>query len=304
MTKKVVKEVPETSVHYYNIVQKGAKLLIEQWDYTQVALVKKMKTLGITISTASLNLIIHNKSAGFRTLKRAAEGISTILSSEFALSYDRDVERFVENKPESWKAQPIPESPSDAPPITIHPDGRVSVKEKTDFIATATQEVIEVGIRLNSFSNYFVSQNEKAYKAHIVNLLERGVNVRGYLLNPESNEARLYFEDRASIQSSEKDSIDDIKRITERLRQVSAELNGLQFPGKFEIFLYKHIPCNFFFVVDGGLSSGKMMVSPYLYGIRRANCPVLEFSKKDQPAMFRKYWESLQYFTERADRLI
>ena len=289
---------------FYDIVCQGTDLLRLKSGYLQNTIVKKLKTLGFPISTASFNIILHRKTVGFRTLKKAAEGIETLILNELDRRYDADTQTFIEAKTTDWRPIAVPEQPDATPQITFHQDGRVSVKEKTDFITPAKQEVIEVGIRLNSFANYFFSQNEMAYKAHIIGLLQRGVNIKGYLLDPDSNEARLYFDDRARIQTFEKDSIHEIRKVIERFKLISAELSSLHLPGKLEIYQYKHIPYTLFFAVDGELDTGKMMVSPYLYGIRRANCPVWEFSKKDHPSLFRKYWESLRYFTENAVRIV
>ena len=36
------------------------------------------------------------------------------------------------------------------------------------------------------------------------------------------------------------------------------------------------------------------MVSHYMYGVRRADCPVVEFSKQTDYDLYRKYWKSYQ----------
>lgn len=266
--------------------------------------VRKLKTLRFSVSTASLSIIVRKKKIGFRVLKKTAEGIEALILNELGMKYDVVSKTFIETTPANWQPYTVPEQPDDLPQIKFHLDGRVSVREKTDFIASAQQEVIEIGIRLNAFSNYFISQNEQAYKAHIIDLLQRGINFKGYLIDPESNEARIYFEDRTRVQTFEKDAIHDIKKVIERLKLIATELDNMHLSGKFEIYQYKHIPYAFFFVVDGALDSGKMMIAPYLYGIRRANCPVMEFTKRDHPSLFRKYWESIRYFTENANRLV
>lgn len=289
-------------------VQKALEHLQERLNYGQVQVINKLKTLECAVSASSLSNIKNGRSVGFQALNLASKGMSLLMERELDMGFDAEKLDFQERKTAGWEPFIVPEHDAEQEKnetgFKLHPDGRLSLPEKTAFMSTAAKEVIEVGVRLNSFSFYFVSQNEKAYKSHIINLLKRGVNVKGYLLDPESNEARLYFEDRARVQGFEKDSIGEIKKVIERLREVSAEMEALQLKGKFEIFLYKHIPCNLFFAVDGGEKEGaKMIVSPYLYGVRRANCPVFEFSKKDQPQMFRTHWESLQLFVEGAKKL-
>jgi hypothetical protein len=180
--------------------------------------------------------------------------------------------------------------------ILLHLEGRVSLAQKKEFISTAQKSIIEVGIRLNTYTNYFISQKEQAYRADIIELLKKGVTIKNYFLNPESAEAMLYFKDRALVQASEKVAIEEIKRIKDRLQEISNEFGAMKMRGSFSVFSYKHIPYNHFLVVDGDQPTAKMMVSHYLYAIRRADCVVMQFSKADEPVLYRKYWDSLQAF--------
>ncbi len=289
-----------------NTVCKGLEHLHDKLGYHQSNIVHKLKMLDRAVSTASLSNIKNGKSVGLSALTAAAKGMEALLHQELDMGFDVEKQDFVPLHTSGWITLVVPEKPAQdtgAAAFILHADGRVPLQKKTDFITDAKREVIEVGIRLNSFSHYFISQNEMAYKAHIVSALRRGVHIKGYLLDPNSSEALVYFNDRALVQSFEKESIADIKKVIDRFKGICADLEALQLPGKFEIYLYKHIPYNLFLVVDGATDFGKMMVSPYLYGIRRANCPVFEFTKKDQPLLFRKYWESMQLFLDGARKL-
>ena len=286
------------------IVCKGLEHLYEQLEYTQSSVLNKLETVGHSVSAASLSKIKTGKDVGLPTLSLVAKGMETILRRELDMAFDDATQDFRLLRTPNWTPTVIPEEPEqNTPGFTIHDEGRVSVKQKTDFIAHAKKEVIEVGVRLNSFSSYFVSQNESAYKTHIVALLGKGVHIKGYLLDPDCNEARIYFEDRARVQSSEKESIAEIKKVIERLKLLCAEFEAMQLQGKFEIYLYRHIPYSLYLVVDGATDDGKMMVSPYLYGVSRANCPVMEFVKKDRRPLYRRHWESVQLFMDGAQKL-
>lgn len=129
------------------------------------------------------------------------------------------------------------------------------------------------------------------------------MTIKSYLLDPDTNEARIYFEDRAKVQTFEKDAISETKRNLERLKALCREFLGHAAAGTFEIFLYRHIPFSQILVVDSKMEGAKMMVSNYLYGIKRADCPVMEFSKKDQSQLYSKYWESFQLFADGAVKL-
>lgn len=289
-----------------HIVCQGLEQLHDQLGYGQITVVNKLKTLGHLVSPASLSNIKNSRTVGLQMLGVAAKGMQTLLQQELDIAFDADTQAFRVQQTPGWVATVVPEGSAagaDNPGFTLHANGRVSLQQKTDFIAHARHEVVEVGVRLNSFASYFVSQNEDAYKMHILALLRRGVHIKGYLLDPDCNEARLYFDDRARVQSFEKDATGEIKKVIERLKAQVAEFEAMQLPGTFEIYLYQHVPYNLFFVVDGATDYGKMMVSPYLYGVRRANCPVLEFTKREQPSLYRRYWESMQLFVDGAKKI-
>ncbi len=287
-----------------NIVCKGLEHLFHHLDYGQNNVLNKFRMLNHVVSAASLSNIKNGKPVGLPTLSLAAKGMQALLQQEMDMVFDTKVQDFRPQHTPGWSASVVPEKPLQSDPdFIMHADGRVSVQQKADFIADAKKEVIEVGVRLNSFSTYFTSHNEGAYKMHILALLRKGVDIKAYLLDPDCAEARIYFDDRARVQSFEKDSIEEIKKVIERLKSLCSEFEAMNLAGKFEVYLYRHIPYSLFYVVDGATEAGKMMISPYLYGIRRANSPVLEITRKDQPPLYRKYWESLQLYVDGAQKL-
>lgn len=291
----------------YDIVQKGVALLTEKQEYKQVNLVNKLKMLNQGVSPASLSNIVKGKKAGLQVLKTTAEGIQVIVRSELGMEYSKELRAFSPTDDPGWQPYIIPEEliqSQNESGLTMHLDGRVSIQQKTDFISTAQKEVIEVGVRLKTFSEYFISRKEKDYKDYISALLKRGVTIKGYLLDPDSNEASLYFADRARVQESETDAIAEMKKVVEKLKRLSLEFEQRKYPGVFNIYLYKHIPYNHFLVVDRNAEGGKMMVSHYIYGVRRAECPVWEFTKSRQPDLFKKYTDSLEYYLREAKPLL
>lgn len=291
---------------FYDIVQKGVELLVEKQEYRQSNLINKLKVLNLAVSPASLSNIVNGKKAGLQILKTTAGGIEAIIRSELGMEYAKDRRVFIPLHDPVWKPYVIPEAllhSKDDTGLILHLDGRVTIQHKTDFIATAQKEVIEVGVRLKTFADYFISRNEAEYKDYISALLKRGVTFKGYLLDPDSNEASLYFADRARTQESEIDAISEMKKVVEKLKRLVREFEQRKYPGAFEIYLYKHIPYNHFLVVDQHLDGGKMMVSHYIYGVRRAECPVWEFTSSQQPALFKKYATSLEYYL-RESRLL
>jgi len=291
----------------YHIVRTGIELLAEQKGYKHINLLHKMEVLNRVVSPSSLSNIFHKKPAGLPVLTTAAEGIQVIIRRELGLEYSRETHTFVSIEDPAWQAYIIPEGtePNAADTgLILHTEGRVPIQYKTGFIGSAQKEVVEVGVRLKTFTDYFFSRKDSEYKDFIVGLLRKGVTFRGYLLDPEANEARLYFDDRIRVQETEVDAIAEMKKVLEKLKRLIREFEQPHYPGTFEIYLYKHVPYNHFLVVDQHLDGGKMMVSHYLYGVRRAECPVWEFSKSKQPDLFQKYADSLEFFIRDAKRLV
>lgn len=295
-------------VHFESIIKEGCKLLMTTMYYRQKNIINKLNLMKYEISPSWLSTFLKGSRPGDALmLMNIAEGVKYIVEQELGYTYEYELQAYSTEQKDDWERNILPESDQEINTIKsvkFHHDGRVSVKYKTDYFAKAKEEVIEIGVRLNTFSSYFTSQNDQVYRAHIIQLLERGVNVKGYLLSPDSNEARMYFLDRVKVKNSEKnDPIDEMKKVKENLRSLVREFAQMGLKGKFEIYEYKHVPYGNFFVVDGATPDGKMMVANYIYGIRRAESPVWEFSKKANPKLYRKYWESVQKFIEGATKL-
>lgn len=287
------------------IIKKGFELLVERFNYKQVAVVNKLKKLGHVISPASLSKMLNDKPAGSDALWIASNGIKDLIFKELGFEFLGN--EYVNTTQADWSADIITVSPdpesSSSTDINFYELGRLEIGEKTNFFSTAVSEVIEFGLSLNSFSNYFYTRKEAEFKAPVEALLNKGVNFKCYLLDPDSNEARLYFEDRKKYVEEDARGIEKIKNSIERLQKMHNEFKATGFSGQFEVFKYKHIPQNYFLVVDGSKLGGKMMVSHYLYGELRANCPVMVFPKDGHRDLFRKYWNALDKLTQKAKKI-
>ena len=286
----------------HTICKQATELLKLHGPYTQVTIVNKLGVLGINISPASFTNILKNKKVSDRRLKNVADGLRKILERELDMEWKEN--GFVKKETPGFQPDtvPIPLTEKGQIGFNIHQSGRVSILEKVSFILGACKEVIEFGVTLNKFTSNIYSGNKAEYRDHIEALLKKGVDFKCYLIK-EGNNAGLYFEDRAKQLKEEADYSRRIKNNIERLSCVHSELNAHGYPGRFEIFSYDHIPNNYFLVVDAGIPSGKMMVSHYLYGIRRSDCPVMEFTRKDTPILFMRYRDSSNALTKDATAL-
>ncbi len=290
------------------VVREGFQLLEAQWSYTQATVLRKLDKIDCKVSPSSFsNILSEERSAGKTTLETAARGIREIVARELGYQFDESRLVFDPNsRPEGWQPKlidPETETTTDQPPFTFYPAGRLTIQQKVEFINSAQHEVIELGVRLNTFTNYFLSRNRQEFRMHIENLLARKVNMKLYLLEPESNIAGLYFDDRARHQEGEAKSIQTIREVIEKLRFIQEELLNDAHPGKLEVFSYKHIPYAHFLIIDGDRRYGKLMTSPYLYAIPRADCPVVEVHRAANPDLFKRYWSSFKAMAQEARRL-
>lgn len=298
-----------------HIVKSGFALLEEKQNYGQVNIIRKLKSLHKEISPAALNKIIKGNGGGQQALGNAGAGILQIIEQELGYIYDESTNHFINTPDENWKPYIIPENESESNGNEIkktnpntgavyHSEGRLPIQDKVAFMQQAQKNIIEVGIRLHTFSDYFTSRSGAEFRGPVEELLQKGVNFTAYLIDPDSNESRIYFNDREKIQKGEAKGTEVIKTVVEQLKNIKADLIEKNYTGQFEVFSYKHIPYNHFLVIDGDKPFGQMMISHYIYGVRRADCPVITFSCTDDPSLYERYWQSLQAFIKDAKKLV
>jgi len=288
-----------------NRIKAGVQLLEDHKGYNQADILKKLKTLNLEISAASLSNIINGKAVGIKTLQKGVEGVANIIASELGMYYEEKTSSYESlNLEPHWKAETIKmsEIEKEERGYIYHETGRLPLDQKLGFLEKAKEEIIEVGVRLNTLSAHFEHRSEHEFKGRITALLERGVNIKFYLLEPSSGEALLYFRDRstANFQKQEAQSPEIIKAAIEKLKLVVEEYQALNLKGQLELYTYKHIPYNNFLIVDGETENGQLRVSHYMYGIKRADSPVVEISKNKNASLYRRYWQSYRAFVRDA----
>lgn len=285
------------------IILQGFDLLKKEKLYHQACVVEKLNFLGIQISKAAFNKIVNGKTVRKSTLLGVCNGIQQLVGSELGHFWRK--KGFLKTTDKSWEptvvGRLVPESPSlmYKPGFAYHPNGRLEIAEKVAFISTAKVEVIEFGVSLNTFSNYFTSRNDEEFKAPVMKLLDDGVHFKCYMLNPNCSLALAYFSDSPTRKIDER----KIQSAMEQLGQTREEFRATKRKGAFEVFTYKHIPYNHFMAVDPATDNGKMMVSHYIFGEPKAKCPVVEIHKKQNAYLFNRYYNSLLRLVNGAEPL-
>jgi len=285
-----------------NLIKLCIAVLETEKGYNAAKLADKLELIDYKVSEATLSRINTGKKVGGGTMQKALDGLLVIIKKELGLSLEG--REFLDIKKEGWEAEII-DSRNKGKGFIFHDEGRLNQARKVDFFSTAKKEVIEFGLTLNTFSTYFENRSDAEFKNPIRKLLKNGVNFKCYLIEPDNQLAHHYFEDRQKVVEDEKNIVEKIRQeIIPRLKKVEEELNSEGYSGKFRVFKYKHIPNNYFLAVDGESKTGEMMVSHYLYGIKRGKCPVIEFNKSDNRDLFRRYWDSLNFLIKNAEPII
>jgi hypothetical protein len=186
-------------------------------------------------------------------------------------------------------------------PFDFRDEGRYEPQDQVQFIQTAQREVIHLGLGLKSFTDLlFTAEPEERYRSKIKAVIKRGVVYRFYVADPDSPDTLSYLEDRQEV-----DYLSDIRRSIKLLHRLREECAEEAAAGRVEVYKYRHIPYYHALGIDIGEtsidSSGRMVVSNYLYGISRVNAPVMFFSVQSRSRLFETYWTSLHDLTRNAE---
>ena len=183
--------------------------------------------------------------------------------------------------------------------FTIHEGGRLSLPEKVEFLEGARSEIIELGIGLTTFAQYFVSRKPSEFRDHVWRLLAVGVDLKCFALDTDCEGGKQYAK-----HCFDPGYLRDMKASSETLRTVSEDARSMGLKGGLEMHVYSCLPLFHCVCVDGGdASRGRLTVSHYIHGVRRAECPVMQFTRKSNPAMFRTYWRSVAHLVSASKRV-
>jgi len=282
------------------VATKGIRFLIDDCAYTQAQILEMFKVLDIQTSKPSLsNLYSGNRAVKSRAMNNLAKGIAIILERE-QCHFLAEATKAIIPIP-TCQIRPITKKTNDiiidtekiSKGYTIH-EGRIDVPQKIVFYKQATYEIIELGLRLRRFTDYFQAKRDGAFLDPIRMQLANGVNFKCYVLNPTGNFARRYHEDRAKVLPKERETYETSPKIIAELKQLCLTLNREGYKGKMSLFQYDHFPYFHASVIDAETENGVIYMSPYLFGVRRANTPVIEMHQKMQKKIFKRYWSSVK----------
>lgn len=170
----------------------------------------------------------------------------------------------------------------------FYEEGRISLAQKVKLLEGAKKEIIHLGIASSSFASYFEQVPFYNFEKPVIDLLKRGVNFKLLILNPDSDVAEKYAQDRGETKLLEK-----IRNSIEVFEKLRDRFNSDGYPGKFDIFLYSHFPYCYVMMSDPNEKEGCALISHYLYATKRADTPVIEVYKSSNRILFEKYHQTL-----------
>ena len=276
------------------------KKLIEDNQYQQIDIVAKLNAIDCMLKKATLSNLYKSKaSVGLRTLSMAKAGLTTILKRDFCLSFDYEKNEFLPIA--ECTEDPIEKNVKDHLSTTkftykIHKD-RLESFDKLKLYGQAQSEIIEIGIRLLRFKEYFSSKADSKFKTPIQNLLNKGVNFSCYVADPDSSKVKSYINDLSEAIKSQKNILRDLEKVQKELTDCLSQMNQLVHPGQFKLYKYQRYPNYHATVIDPEQPNGVIVISPYMYGLLRKNSPVIQVHKKDNKVLFHTYWKSIKAFT-------
>lgn len=268
--------------------------------YAQKTIAMKLSAVGYPVAESTLTKLGKLLSGRLSldafhaaTLQRLAHGLHEVLNKELCLRWDAEALSFVAIDGCAPAVVPIDEA-GEKLTVKLHLEGRLPIRQKVDFIEAAQEEVIELGVRLHSFAQYFTRRSHSEYARHVVSALNRGVNFHLYIASPEGRFTSDYFQDRARVMPSEWDDFQEMAAVQRQLSELCRELNSQSGPGQMHLYKYSAFPYGYAQVIDSGRPGARLRYMPYLYGVSRANCPVWEVEKQRDRAFYNKLWQSVK----------
>lgn len=168
----------------------------------------------------------------------------------------------------------------------IHEEGRISPSEKTIIMAQAKQRIVKIGLAMRTLTKSFTGERPGKFREHIETLLKKKVDFEFYLIDPNWEGTKLYFSDRNEVEY-----VDDIQKSIDALKREKINFNKKGLEGKFDIYTYQNLPSMNMMCIDPDEVDSRMVVTPYLCGLRRSECPVFEFTKQSHRKWFETYWK-------------
>jgi class 3 adenylate cyclase len=185
-----------------------------------------------------------------------------------------------------------------ATPFRIDADGRPALSEKLEMIENASHEIIEIGIGLTSFAQYFTGQQPDEFRDPIRALVRKGVSLKCYALDPGFQAGVDWVEAQGNANYMKEANI-----AAQRLLDESKFCDDNNFSGQLQFFRYGVIPEFWCLGVDLAEPNGRMFFAAYLPGVNRAEMPHFQVSMEANKSLYNKLIIAVNHIRSRAVRV-
>lgn len=177
-----------------------------------------------------------------------------------------------------------------ATPFNLITGGRPTISEKVALISNAKSEIIEIGIGLTSFAQYFTGQKPDEFRDPIRRLVRGGVNLKCFALDFDHGPGRAWLAEQDNPDYPEEAAIAR-RRIEDEAKRCRYE----DYRGRLSYHTYKRVPEFWCLGVDvEDQLDGRMFFAPYLMGVPRSALPVVQVSRTSNPGLYEKYLQSVR----------
>lgn len=280
------------------LIQYTILVLKENLGVPQNLLVAKLNEANIIVSTSALTKMKQgDTSVGLRLIKKVQKECVGILEKEHNTFFDEARILFYQ-KTATGEMLLLPKTFIKSKPEKklIHfTAGRWEPKQKSELIATAEREIIEIGVRLNSLDYYLNNRKKEVFRSIIEDKLKQKINYHCYMLDAKAKNTQAYFADRGRCANTEaeKNSLKGLPRILENLLNTKKELDKVG-TGKMHLYTYDSFPTANIIAIDRNSRNGQLLVSPYLYGVSRRESPVFLLKKQENKELFDLYNQTVE----------
>jgi len=290
---------------------------LKEKDYLQVKIVEKINALGFKLGTTNYNKLVNlaknkqlGRSVGQLTVKGVIPRLKTIIFKELGYEFDENSLQFTKVKNSNWKPEIIANTGENEFKATIsdqaiiHSEGKRPLNEKLELLQKAQDEYLELGLNLKNIIRLLTEESIAAFREPLLKKLKAGLQVDFYVLNPNGRFYSEYLKDRAKVQEDEHKTLERFKEEFKELKSIIEDLNKETQKGKIRLFIYNTFPYCHATIIDSLRIHSQMLLTNYLYGVRRVDCPVVEVMKNQHRKMFEIYWKSVLNIISQSQQIL
>ncbi|MEO1259849.1 MAG: hypothetical protein AAFZ15_13735 [Bacteroidota bacterium] len=251
---------------------------------------EELEGIGRKFSKATIsNVSLEKSSVSLPTWRRSKEALEELLTLKYGAIYNEEKKKFhIEESFVPEKKMGRSSSPSEAHAL-IQPPGTSSFYKSIRFTQQATKSVVIVWASFNEFAAPAFSLIKGEIRKHLLGCLENGVNVSIFI--PHYNDSFLgkYLE-----HLNKNSAIEYSHNASDWFKGIGHESREMRSSARFEAFMFKHMPTHNCITIDDSTESGKMLVTPIVYGISEDQYPTFEIRKASHPVIFEQYLASFR----------